>query len=115
MASAASLPFADNAFDKALCVHVIYFWNDIDAAFREIARVIKPRGISALLFRTNADEAAMSAFPAEVYKFRALGDVVASLEAADFEIDSREAICGDAGTPALLKAAKRHAPAKTSV
>lgn len=115
VAGAASLPFADNAFDKALCVHVIYFWNDIDAAFREIARVMKPGGILALLFRTNADKAAMSAFPAEVYNFRALDDVVASLEAAGFEVEPREALCRDAGTPALLKAAKRPAPAKNSV
>lgn len=114
-ASAASLPFADNAFDKALCVHVIYFWNDLDTAFREIARVMKPGGILALIFRTNADEAAMSAFPAEVYNFRALNDVVASLEAAGFAVESREALCYDARTPALLKAANRRAPAKDSV
>ena len=44
MASATSLPFADAAFDKALCVHVLYFWNDLDRAFAEIARVLKPGG-----------------------------------------------------------------------
>jgi len=27
-----ALPFPNDAFDKALCVHVIYFWSDIAAA-----------------------------------------------------------------------------------
>ncbi|MGD9967505.1 MAG: class I SAM-dependent methyltransferase [Hyphomonadaceae bacterium] len=106
VASAASLPFADSSFDKALCVHVIYFWNDLDTAFREIARVMKPGGRVALLFRTSADENAVSAFPAEVYNFRALRDVVAPLEAAGFAVETREDVC-DAGAPALLIAAKR--------
>lgn len=106
VASAASLPFADESFDKALCVHVIYFWNDLDTAFREIARVMKPGGRFALLFRTSADERAVSAFPAEVYNFRALRDVVAPLEAAGFAVETRQDVC-DAGTPALLIAAKR--------
>lgn len=111
VASVASLPFADESFDKALCVHVLYFWNDLDTAFREIARVMKPGGRLALLFRTNADEAAVSAFPAEVYNFRALRDVVAPLEAAGFAVENRQDVC-DAGTPALLIAAKRRAPRK---
>lgn len=115
VASAAFLPFADNVFDKALCVHVIYFWNDLDTILREIARVMKPSGRLALLFRTNADEAAMSAFPAEVYDFRALRDVVASLEAAGFAVETREELWCDARTPALLIAEKWRAPATQAV
>ena len=38
-ASATALPFPDQAFDKALCVHVIYFWDDLGPCLREIARV----------------------------------------------------------------------------
>jgi ubiquinone/menaquinone biosynthesis C-methylase UbiE len=81
MASAASLPFADAAFDKVLCVHVLHFWNDLATAFAQIARVLKPGGKLALLFRTSADAKALHAFPAEVYRFRSLKEVVARLEA----------------------------------
>ena len=64
MASVVSLPFADAAFDKALCVHVLYFWNDLNQAFAEIARVLKPRAKLALLFRTISYSIALLAFPA---------------------------------------------------
>jgi ubiquinone/menaquinone biosynthesis C-methylase UbiE len=87
MASAASLPFADAAFDKALCVHVLYFWNDLDRAFAEIARVLKPGGRLALFFRTNADAKAMQAFPTEVYRFPSLNEVIASLEVAGLAVE----------------------------
>jgi ubiquinone/menaquinone biosynthesis C-methylase UbiE len=108
IASAASLPFADGAFDKALCVHVIYFWNDLAAAFAEIARVLQPSGRLALLFRTNADENAVRAFPAEVYRFPSLTDVIAPLEAAGFAVQARDELCCEPGTaPVLLIATKR--------
>jgi ubiquinone/menaquinone biosynthesis C-methylase UbiE len=110
IASAAALPFPDNTFDKALCVHVVYFWNDLAAAFGEIARVTKPGGRLALLFRTDADQVAVRAFPAEVYRFPALSDVVAPLETAGFAVDVHDALCGEGRTPVLLIAAKRRAP-----
>jgi ubiquinone/menaquinone biosynthesis C-methylase UbiE len=89
IASVDALPFADNAFDKALCVHVIYFCRDLDAALREIARVLKPGGRLALVFRTDADTAAVRAFPAEVYRFRPFAEVTAALKGAGFGLVER--------------------------
>lgn len=86
VASAERLPFTDRAFDKVLCVHVLYFWPDLDAAFREIARVLKPGGRLVLLFRTTADAAATQAFPAEVYRFRSLGEVLVALRGAGLDV-----------------------------
>jgi ubiquinone/menaquinone biosynthesis C-methylase UbiE len=106
--SVAALPFADSSFDKALCVHVVYFWNDLGAAFREIARVMKPGARLALVFRTDADKKAVSAFPAEVYRFPALCDVMAPLEAAGFAIEQKDELCCEQDTtPVLLVATKR--------
>ena len=103
MANAASLPFADAAFDKALCVHVLYFWDDIDCAFAEIARVLKPGGKLALFFRTNADAKAVKAFPAEVYRFRSLNEVIESLERAGLTVEQGDELA----TMPLLLAAKK--------
>lgn len=38
------LPFADGTFDFVSAFETIYFWPEIDAAFREVARVLKPGG-----------------------------------------------------------------------
>ena len=84
-------------------------------ALAELERRVTARGGRfALLFRTSADERAVSAFPAEVYNFRALRDVVAPLEAAGFAVETRQDVC-DAGTPALLIAAKRRTPTKDAI
>lgn len=84
IANAEQLPFGDGEFDKVLCVHVIYFWADLGAAFREIARVVQPGGRLALLFRSKLDETAVRSFPADVYTFRDVKDVRAALVAAGF-------------------------------
>ena len=38
LATVESLPFRDDVFDKVLCVHVLYFWKDLDVSLREIVR-----------------------------------------------------------------------------
>lgn len=107
IASASDLPFDAEAFDKAICVHVIYFWKDLRTSFREIARVLKPNGRFVLVFRTDADEAAVAAFPADVYSFRSLSDVTAALSGAGFAVDEALLAQQEGRTPALLVATKR--------
>lgn len=108
IASASDLPAENAAFDKALCVHVIYFWKDLQASVREIARVLKPGGRLVLVFRTDADKAAVEAFPADVYTFRPRADVIAALFAAGFDVGEAAAQGADGGgTPTLLVATRR--------
>jgi ubiquinone/menaquinone biosynthesis C-methylase UbiE len=107
VADASSLPYWDATFDKALCVHVIYFWEDVGAALREIARVLKPGGRLALTFRTNADRTAVASFPSEVYRFPAYAEVAAALNAAGLATSAdADQHFGRAG-PVLLVAVKR--------
>ena len=99
-----SLPFPDGVFDKAQCVHVLYFWKDVETSLREIARVLKPGGCLGLLFRTNADPKAIASFPPEIYSFPALADISAALERAGMDIQLAE---DSANQPALVLATKR--------
>lgn len=107
VSGAEALPFADAAFDKVLCVHVVYFWADLDACLREIARVMKPGGRMALLFRTDADRAAVAAFPADVYRFPALKEMTLALAAAGFLVDAGVTTGDPAEGPVLLVAERR--------
>lgn len=106
IATAADLPFPNDTFNKALCVHVIYFWKDMTTSFREIARVLKPGSALALVFRTDADEAAVRAFPADVYSFRSLAEVAAALEHVGFEVQPGDQNGRPQDSPVLLVAKK---------
>jgi ubiquinone/menaquinone biosynthesis C-methylase UbiE len=64
----AALPFNDSQFDKALCVHTVYFWSDPEACLREIRRVLRPAARFVLGFTTSGSSRSAS-FPAEVYTF----------------------------------------------
>ena len=54
--SVASLPFADNTFDKALAINSMQVWPDAVAGLREVRRVIKPGGKIALGFTPNSGQ-----------------------------------------------------------
>jgi len=49
LADTEHLPFADHAFDGALCRCAVMFFPDPAAALREIRRVLAPEGIAAFL------------------------------------------------------------------
>jgi ubiquinone/menaquinone biosynthesis C-methylase UbiE len=103
LATVEALPFADATFDKVLCVHVLYFWKDLDVSLREIARVVKPGGRLGLLFRTKSNPAAVASFPAEIYRFPELVEVTAALKQAGLDV---HAASDRTNEPVLLIAEK---------
>lgn len=86
VATASDLPFGDATFDRAVCVHVLYFWKDLQSSFREMARVLKPGAKLSLVFRSTQHAAAVQSFPSEVYRFPELGAVEAALAEAGFVV-----------------------------
>lgn len=103
-ASATALPFPDQTFDKALCVHVIYFWDNLGPCLREIARVLKPGGRVALLFRSSDDPRSVQSFPTSIYRFRTQHEVEAALAAAGLAVKSPQPV--DPQLPTLLVATR---------
>jgi ubiquinone/menaquinone biosynthesis C-methylase UbiE len=49
-----ALPFEDGRFDKVLAIKSLAVWDDPAAGLKEIARILKPGGLVALGFTTNA-------------------------------------------------------------
>jgi ubiquinone/menaquinone biosynthesis C-methylase UbiE len=103
-ASVEALPFPNASFEKAMCVHVVYFWADLAGALGEIARVLKPGGRLALLFRTNVSQSVES-FPADVYRFPALDDVNSALQGAGFDVEVFDAAT-ERTSPVVVTATK---------
>ena len=87
----AALPWADETFDKAFSVHTLYFLSDPKRELREIARVLKPRGLLVLGFRERTD-AAVRGFPAPIYRFHSSSEVESLLKSTGFlDIETRAA------------------------
>jgi len=97
------LPFPDGTFDRALSVHVLYFWPDLTAAFHELRRVLKPGARISLLFRSKSNPAAVRSFPPDIYRFATRVEVEAALDVSGFTVcsDNTEA------EPVLLAAQAR--------
>jgi ubiquinone/menaquinone biosynthesis C-methylase UbiE len=55
-AGAESLPFPDAAFDKVLSINSMQAWPSADAGLRELLRVLKRGGRTALAFTVNAGQ-----------------------------------------------------------
>lgn len=84
-AESGRLPFSDGEFDAALSVHTIYFWENVEAQFIEIARILKPAGRLVLGFRASGEPGADD-FPKEVYRFCSDAEVTAFAHAAGFTL-----------------------------
>lgn len=51
-ASVSELPFGDATFDVVTAVETQYYWPDLDHDMREVFRVLKPRGMLAVIAET---------------------------------------------------------------
>jgi ubiquinone/menaquinone biosynthesis C-methylase UbiE len=87
--SVASLPFADDTFDKAVAINSMQLWPDAGAGLREIARVVRGGGRVALGFTP--------------YSGQPKNGVAEALAAAGFTnpqmVEQSESFCGLATKP----------------
>lgn len=54
----ATLPFADNQFDKIFSIQTLYFWSDPAQTLSEIFRVLKPGGMLVVTLSTGTIDTA---------------------------------------------------------
>jgi ubiquinone/menaquinone biosynthesis C-methylase UbiE len=92
LGDAARLPFRDQSFDRVITANTIYFWPDLGAGLREIARVTKSRGRLAIAMRSRACMARWS-FTRHGFTLYEPQEVAAAMTAAGFPaptIDHRD-------------------------
>ena len=81
------LPIDDGSLDGALTVNTIYFIAELDQAFRELARALKP---SCVVVVGVGDPAEMARAPLTAYGFRLcpVEEIVAVAETAGLALRS---------------------------
>lgn len=77
------MPFADGMFDRIISINTVYFWDDLEAAFKEVKRVLKPEGNFILALR---EVEVLKKFPPTAYgfNFHETGDIISAMEEAGF-------------------------------
>lgn len=74
-------------FNKALCAHVIYFWNDLETGLEAIASLLDTRGKLSILYNPKG-AAKTASFPASIYTFYEADELLAALDRAGFSVIS---------------------------
>ncbi|GAB3543055.1 hypothetical protein GCM10027343_16060 [Noviherbaspirillum agri] len=89
--SSDQMPFGTAAFDKALTVHTLYFWEEPDAHLRDVRRVLQPGGLFCIGF---GDRAFMQELPFVPYGFTLYdaAEAQALLEMAGFCVLQRQTL-----------------------
>jgi ubiquinone/menaquinone biosynthesis C-methylase UbiE len=85
----ARLPFRDASFNRILTVNTIYFWPDLAAGLKEIARTSKPGGRLAIGMRSRACMAPWS-FTNYGFTLYDPDEVAAAMAAAGFPVIALE-------------------------
>jgi len=76
-----ALPLGDSTVDAAITLNTIYFLPDLQAAFREVHRVLRQGG-RLVVGLGDPDDMARMAVTREGFRIRPVGDVVEALGAA---------------------------------
>ncbi len=80
-----AIPFEDQSFDSIISINTVYFWDDVEAALREIKRVLNPGGTFILSLR---EKDTLSKYkPTEfVFHHYPTGDLIEAFESAGFHV-----------------------------
>lgn len=82
--SVEALPYKDGSFSRVVTVNTIYFWNSLEAGFREAYRVLAPGGQVAVGFLPREKMEPMGN-PTDIFTLREPGEVMEALRRAGFQ------------------------------
>ncbi len=98
------LPLADDSLDGAITINTIYFLPELDAAFSELARTVKPSG-RAVVGMGDPEWMAKLPFTEHGFNIRPVAEVVAALESAGLALEEHHRVGdGDAAGHLLVVA-----------
>ncbi len=90
-----SLSFPDASFDRAYTINTVYFWDDLAASMREIARVLKPGGVFVNALYTG-EVLASRAHTQFGYRIYTSGELIEAGESAGLSVKSVSILQGRA-------------------
>ena len=84
------LPYEDEAFDRALTIHCIYFWAEPTTCLREVRRVLRTNGVLAITIQPK-DKWTRRRPPDDVFTLYGSSEVAQLLADAGFRNERVEA------------------------
>lgn len=103
--SITALPLDDASVDGAICVNVVYFVAELDRAFAEVARVVKPGG-RFVLGVGDPDMMRDLPFTKHGFRIRPIEELTAGLDAAGLPVKEHRRV-GDTERAFHLLVARR--------
>ncbi|WIV52696.1 class I SAM-dependent methyltransferase [Amycolatopsis nalaikhensis] len=103
--SITALPLEDGSIDAAMTTNTVYFVDDLDGAFAEVARVLKPGGTFVLGIGDPETMNRSPLFTEHGFRIRPVADVEAALGRAGLELRRHEKLgAGQIGFHLLVTA-----------
>jgi arsenite methyltransferase len=86
--SLTELPLDDNSVDALITVNTVYFISELDAACKELARVVRPGG-RAVIGIGDPEVMARLPFTAHGFTIRPVGEIAAALQNSGLQVEQR--------------------------
>lgn len=103
-----NIPYENDKFDIVYTINTVYFWRDIDRAFAEINRVLKPKGVFIHVFYTKKRLEKMAGNKVEGFAKYNIDEIKNAALSNGFEILETKILKSDVSVCMIVKKEDRH-------